>query len=116
MAALAARAAARLDTLDQDATRGPWTVTTKSDRYCGVVSTSSPDATVEELDGYGGELVGESMSSANRAFIIAMRGVAEPLAEILRDEANDWDDTEPAIPGHPLARLCRAVLGEGDDR
>jgi hypothetical protein len=113
MASLITRAAARLDAIDQEATRGPWTTTAKSDRYGGVVSVDSPDATGPERDGYGGELVGESMSPANRAFIIAMRGVAGPLAQVLRGEARDWEDSEElVIHGDPMARLCRAVLGE----
>jgi hypothetical protein len=115
MSSLIVRAAARLTELGQDAAPGPWTVTSKSGVYGAVVSTGSQEATETEIDGYGGEVIGESMRARNQRFVIAMRGVADPLAEILRDEARDWEDSEELVlPEHPLARMCLAILGEDD--
>jgi hypothetical protein len=92
------------------ATPGPWVTTGKADRYGGLVSLSAP-ADEEEIDGYGGTLIGETLRRGNRAHIASWPpavafAVADLIDTILKvgpvDGGAEWDAT---------VTLAKAYLG-----
>lgn len=105
-------AADRLDGLLAAATPRPWTVTEASGRYGGIVGPARPDTRAAEVEGYGGELLGESMTPANRALIVTLGAMAGPFARLLRESVDYYDAGEPFAAGDPVIPLVEAILGE----
>lgn len=117
-AGLLRRAATHLDALAAAATPGPWTETTLSARYGGLIGPAGDTAPALDVRDYGGELVGETISPANRALLAALRGTAGPVVLWLRTRAMVIE-VDTARKGSPVTDLyaegvARAVLGETD--
>ncbi|MFG1846703.1 hypothetical protein [Micromonospora carbonacea] len=91
------------------ATPGPWFETIQSARYGGIVAAGT-DA-YPAHDGYGGHLIGESMSPANRAHVASWApAVAVAVAGWLEDEACRIDDTPYRVDDDWIERNYRAPL------
>ena len=86
-------------------TPGPWIETGASTRYGGVVGPAGVGTRPIEIEGYGGQLVAESMSPPDRGLISLLRDLAVPVADAL--EAHEAGD--PAVVAEALDRLAAAV-------
>jgi hypothetical protein len=72
------------------ATPGPWFETTESRRYGGIVGLEADGHPYE--DGYGGALVAESVTGANRDYLLCVHpDVGAALAVAFMDGADDAD-------------------------
>lgn len=86
---------------------GPWTVTTESAKWGGVVAPATADH--PEMEGYGGHLIGESMSEAKRVHVATWHpAVALAVADWLDTGANKYACVDRA----PMLRVAYAILGE----
>ena len=106
------KAAARLRELVRRATPGPWR---DGEHHGALVSDQPPPGGGRNYKGYyGGHLVGESLTSNDRAYIAAMNPlVGAALAELLDAAARDID---LGLGRHDAVMdVARALLGEADD-
>jgi hypothetical protein len=97
-------AAVKLRRLAKDATPGPWRDSSVDglNRYAALVSDTkpegrSPDGGWDDIEGYGGYLIGESLGGKDRAYIATVNPVlALALADLLDAHADDfdWDEEE----------------------
>lgn len=84
-------AAAELSGRLAAATPGPWHSTGPSTRYGGIVGPARPDTDPDEVDGYGGELVAESVLSGNANLLVALSAAAPALLALLLDVVREAD-------------------------
>lgn len=100
-------AAARLRSVLADASTVPWSTTGPSNRYAGIVAPARRETPAEEIDGYGGELVAESVLAGNGNLILALSAAAVPILAILDNATGDLvTDAELA--------LARGILDAGE--
>lgn len=112
-------AAVRLRELAGAATPGPWRDSNdNANRYAALVSDTMPAARPSNGgwgdSGYGGYLVGESITSPDRALIAALNPIAAGLLAAWLDATADAKDGarefEPPADWPPLV-LARHILG-----
>jgi hypothetical protein len=103
-----------------EATPGPWYSTEESHRYGALVGPARKSTRADEVDGYGGELIGESVEADNRAYLqVVNPAVGLALAAVLDAEAGPIEALEVAgftdgsavLP--ELAALVEAIEGAG---
>ncbi|MFF0821182.1 hypothetical protein ACFYUR_12425 [Micromonospora haikouensis] len=91
------------------ATPGPWFATELSARYGGIVAAGSD--TYPAHDGYGGHLIGESMSPENREHVSSWApSAALAVADWLEDTSYRIDDTPYPVDDDWIERNYRAPL------
>lgn len=78
-------AAAELSGRLAAATPGPWHSTGPSSRYGGIVGPARPETDPDELEGYGGELIAESVLSPNGNLLVALSAAAPHVLALLLD-------------------------------
>lgn len=102
-------AATRLRALLGDASPTPWRTTGPSSRYGGIIADARRQTPADEIEGYGGELVAESVLAGNGNLLLAMSATAVPALAIL-DAAAAGDR---AVSDAELV-LARGILDAGD--
>lgn len=78
-------AAAELSGRLAAATPGPWHSTGPSSRYGGIVGPARPETDPDELEGYGGELIAESVLSPNGNLLVTLSAAAPHVLALLLD-------------------------------
>jgi len=88
------------------ATPGPWGYTIPASRYGGLVGPTRATTRQQEVDGYGGELVGESLSPGISDWLrIVSPELGAALADLLEWHAQEAPGRLPA----ELADLIRCI-------
>ena len=103
-------AAARLRGLLAEASPVPWRTSGPSSRYGGIIADARPQTPADEVEGYGGELIAESVLAGNGNLLLALSAAAVPALAIL-DAASAVPDA--AVSDAELV-LARAVLDAGE--
>lgn len=87
-------AAARLRGLLAEASPVPWRTSGPSSRYGGIIADARPQTPADEVEGYGGELIAESVLAGNGNLLLALSSTRHPRCRTPRCRTPSWCSRE----------------------